>query len=388
MEKHYKKLLFSIVALSGVSYLVAYILIYFNILPPVIQSSGLQLGYDFQIYMNSAKAFLTGGDPYALAYKYAPITLLFYIPFTYLKYNLAITLMTALNLVLIGFTTCFVLKILEHYKIRLSELNKALLLFAILFFYPVTSNMYGQANIIILLAFTLFYYFTIVQPNNLKAGTALVIASILKVFPVALLFFSLQRRKKQLISVVLVSSILSAISIALLGWKIHANFIRAVLAFPVKNPISPLNASISSIYYKAASLLNVSADLSWQILSAVLLLSCLYLIYTKRSRTKEWEILSFSLMIILLIALPGFSWTYYAMFLIPSFVLYAYVLKLTSMEKAVLAFALLCFAFPMHALYAGKFIGLGLFNEVSLASYGSLAFLGLTFHKLLMLEVR
>lgn len=401
-DKTYRKCLFIIVILSGITYLLMYTLLFLGIFPLIIWSGTLTIGVDFHVYMNSAIAFLNGEDPYRYGFKYFPLTILFYVPFTQLSFNHALFLMGLITFFLLIVTSNFTIRILQHYNVILSKFEKILLFFAIFLFYPVTSNVYGQANIVILCSLTTFYYFIVIKNGNIRASMSLWVATILKMFPLALIYIPiLQRKWKFIIAYLSMLSASCIASVLLLGIPIHVRYIETFFEFQKIYPTHYYNASLSSIFLGLAEFFNTSESvqntlgIAWliiRIIFVLLILSYLYMLKVKKIiifPSKDWEILTFSLILALVIAIPDFSWFYYAMFLVPSYILYIFVLRLNSFEKSLVAISLILFSFPMHAVYISKIIGgplASLICTTGLGAYGSLVFLSLTVYKIVRIK--
>lgn len=403
-DKTYRKCLFIVVILSGITYLLMNTLILLDIFPFMIHSGTHRIAPDFQIYMESARAFLNGENPYQYGFFYFPLTILFYVPFTQLSLNYAILLIGLINFFLLIVTTIFVIRILQHYNVTLSEFEQILLFFAIYLFYPVTASVtFGQANTAILCSLTIFYYYLIVtKKGNLWASTSLWVATILKVFPLALIYIAILRRKWKFTMMYLSTlSVTCIASVLLLGIPIHIRYIEAFLGFQKINPHCPGNASLSAIFFGLIEFFNPSESvqntlgIAWliiRIIFVLLILSYFYMLKVKKIvifSSKEWEILTFSLILALVIAISNVSWFYYAMFLVPSYILYIFVLKLNSFERLLIAISLILFSFPVHAMYISRIIGgplASLIYTTSLGTYGSLLFLSLTLYRIVRIK--
>lgn len=401
-DKIYRQILFIIILLSGITYLCMIILILLDLVPTLVGSHKFGIGADFENYFASANAFLNGGDMYSKGYVYPPLTILFYLPLAYLSFNQGWLLMAATNFILLILTTALLIKILRHYNVTLTKSQKILLSFAIFFFYPTTSNFIsGQASIAIIFLITAFYYYFIVaKDGDMGASISLGIATILKIFPFALIILPLIRRRQRFVTIylsILVST--CVISVLLLGVPIHIRFLESLARFQEITPW--YQVSLSRIFLGLPNLFNVSESVqhalsvAWRIFRGVfvflilLYLSAVTVFKGKRSFTSEEEILIFSLILALVIALPDQTSLYYSIFLIPSYVLYIFVLKLSNFEKTLLAISLILFSFPVHALYLSKIIG-GVFalllETTTPAVYASLIFLALTLYKLVKTE--
>ena len=159
---------------------------------------------------------------------------------------------------------------------------------------------------------------------------------------------------------------------------------------------SIINASLSTLFWGLLGCLHVPESETLRITWLTIRITFVFLIalylYTHMRKIKEpmyvskqTEILVFSLIIALALTMPDFSYWYYSLFLVPSYILYVYALRLTSFEKSLLAVSFMLFSFPMHAAYVSRVIGGALASAIDiagLASYGSLLFLSLTLYRL------
>jgi apolipoprotein N-acyltransferase len=75
---------------------------------------------------------------------------------------------------------------------------------------------------------------------------------------------------------------------------------------------------------------------------------CVYLFQVSKikkdaTKLKEWEVLSFTALLVSILSISNITWAYYTNFLVLSFVLIIFVIPLTRSEKAVLWLALALF---------------------------------------------
>jgi len=296
-----------------------------------------------------------------------------------------------------------ILKILYHYNTYLSFWEKSLLPFAIFVFFPVTKSFYGgQINIIILLLVTLFYYFFI-KNRNLYANLSLLLATIIKVWPLILIVFCLFKGKKKFVATFIsMLSISSIISILLFGMHSHIRFIETLMEFQ-RGSTTYLNISLSSMFLRFFEFFNIPHQDVFSIIFTIfkifLIILILYYLYVisfngRLFTSKDWEILVFSLMITLTLVFSNMTWYYYGTFLVLPYILCIYVLNLNGVEKLLISASIILFSLYPLFIPSGvnlvlTMIGLDNFKlyytyvyTLSPLVYGPLLFLGFILYKL------
>ena len=308
--------------------------------------------FDFIVYYNAAKAFLNNVDVYP-EYKYLPLSIIFVIPFAYLNFDQAFLLMCLLNLLSLFVISFLIVRILYHYNISLTFWEKSLLPFAIFVFFPVTKSFYGgQINIIILLLVTLFYYF-LIKNRNLSANLSLLLATVIKVWPLILIIFCLFQRKKKFATTFLSMLSLSfIISILLFGTHSHIRFIETLMEFQ-RGSTTYLNISLSSMFLRFFEFFDIPHKdifiVIFTIFKIFLIILILYYLHVisfdgKYQTSNDWEILVFSLVITLALVFSNMTWYYYGTFLVLPYMLCIYVLKLNGVEKILISASIILFS--------------------------------------------
>jgi hypothetical protein len=404
-DKKYQLTIFILTSISGILYWSGLLVMFYSHFLSPIGGQVHILDVDFRMYHNAAKIFLSGGDFYDhTGFLYPPLALLTYLPFANLNFNQAYFLMTLINFFLIIGTIIFLSKILRHYNISLFTSEKILLFFAIFLFYPVASCFYrGQMSILISFLITIFYY-QVLMNKDISAGITLIFATILKVFPLSLMFFGIFLRKiKFVMSSLLTLIVCCIVSFFLFGIPTHIRFIETLKTH--EHSMSSLssfssnyfNASVSGIFFRLFGLFNTSESFQdifiivWTIIRITFVVLILFYLYRsskneKLFNSKEWRILIFSLILVLTLSLPDRGSASYAIFLIVPYVLYIFVLNLDATEKLVLLISLILFSFHTHAIYLSNFIIGGqiatIIYIISPAMCANLLFLFLTLYKI------
>lgn len=325
---------------------------------------------DFSIYYYAAKAFLNTGNLFSLykpqitqggSYLYPPLAIIFLIPFTYFEFNLAFILFSLLNLLSLFIISIFIIKILYHYGITTNSWEAVLLPFVILAFFPVEQSFTsGQINIIILLLLTIFYFFFI-KNKNFYANLFLLLATILKIFPIILVGFYIFKRKWNFIATFLAMLFISClVSILIFDIPSNRHFIETLIAFQKETPgLNPHDISITSIIIRPFLFYDIPDHNKFANLFAILKMLILFLIFiylyvislnTIYSASNEWEILVFSLMISLVIVFSNLTWYYFGTFLVLPYILCIYVLRLSGFEKILISVSIILFClYPLFS---------------------------------------
>jgi hypothetical protein len=247
----------------------------------------------------------------------------------------------------------------------------------------------------------MFYYFLCVKDKNLYAGLSLVVATLFKIFPAALLLFAaFKRRFKFILAFLLILALFGVLSILLLGVPAHVYFIEFLADWQGGKAMGS-NAAISGIIYNSLEFFNIPGtaqniiNITWIVIRlafVLLILGYLYPLFRTRGeafRNNEWSILSFSLFSVLMVSLPNHAWVYYASCLVLPFLLFIFCLKLTPSEKILLALSLAFFSFNTHIETMAAMIG-GVFSSLVYLVHpgviGNLLFLALVLVKIVRLQ--
>jgi hypothetical protein len=285
--------------------------------------------------------------------------------------------MTLLNLFMALIIATLATKILEYYHIRLPAAAKWLIFLAYIFFCPATADL-NSANVNTLAAcFTaMFYYFLCVKDRNRYSALCLVVATLFKVFPAFLLLFAIIKGKfKFILAFLAILALCGIVSILLLGVTANVDWVKSLIVGNQSGWVLTwgANSTISAIIYKSLEFFgvkeagqNIIINISWLVVRlafVVLILRYLYPLFGVRGeafRDNQWTILSFSLFSVLMISLPNRAWAYYASCLALPFILCVFCLKLSLLDKVLLALSVAFFSFNTHidglaALIGGAF---------------------------------
>lgn len=351
--------------------------VYYASLNLTIKDIG-NVGTDFLVYYAAAHAFVSGGDMYQpftilgnqLPYLYPPPAIFFFVPFTFVSFEQARIIVAAVYILALLLSVFLVAKILRHYGVHVSRLALLLIGVSLFLFDPIVTTLVPlQVNLLILFLTTLFYYLLFVRKRTVASGVVLGLASIIKVWPAMLLLlgFMYERSRKLILGLVIgtIATIaaLSAISVWLQGFTVFQEFftlfqtVEGVRSVPKEEILAPAiwdsNISITQTVVKVIALLNLNVQAAILILDilkvvfvggVVLYLYKIGTIKKDATKLKEWEILSFSALLVLPLIVANLVWIHYPTFLVLPFILIVFAVPLTRNEKAVLWVSLALFA--------------------------------------------
>jgi hypothetical protein len=346
-------------------------------------SSQANWGYDFGVYYLAAKTLVSGGDihhiPYHAfswlakgwypTYLYPPPSIYLFVPFTIFTFDQARIAVAGVYVAALLLTIFFTTKILRGYGVSLSRLALLLMGASVFLFEPIALTFAAlNVNALILFLITLFYYLLFTKKRPGISGVVLGIATLTKVIPVILILLDPLHKlsKKLAISTIATLAVASILALWLQGISAWRSFLEAFLnfesVFPSKAAIlapavSDANVSITTTIVKIVTVLNLNVSTALLILDlakAVFILGTfLYLFKISKIKitdTKEWEILSFTLLLLSILAVANVVEPYYASLLILSFILVIFVVPLTRSEKVILWGSLALFAARIEIL--------------------------------------
>lgn len=331
---------------------------------------------DFEFYYNAAMVYVDGESMYInTGYLYPPLTILMFIPFSYLPFGQAFLLFSILNFILLILTVLIISKILFFYNVRLSYTQIFVLIFAIFLTYPVSITFtHGQINILILFLTTCFYYTLFINKNITCASLLLSIATIVKIWPFILISLNIfTKNAKGLTSrSIQIMGIMCFISFILFGISTHIEFLDKLFGFQsitlgtsyeIMHPPDALdsNASVFNFLAKILSLIGFSDYYFPEILVGIkiLLVSCLlYFFYGSGEvlSNQDRNILMFSSLIILVLVASNRTWSHYATFLVLPYILLIFVLELDRLEKFMLIVSIILFSIQEYVIFLSNIL--------------------------------
>ena len=216
------------VAFGGILFLaLAYQLFYWNTL--FRYGSG-----DFEIWLSAARHWVETGvlyvsatvanNPFAV-YKRPPFYIMLFTPFVHYDSLMVLQYFRVVNIALFVITMGIWLRMMRaHYLWWLA------VIVLLTNYQPLYDTVaYGQTDVILLFCLTVVLWALQVR-RDIWAGVVIALLTMLKIYPVLLLvFFVIKRRWWALAGFVMGMIVCNAISIAVIGWDIHVQYVVSVL---------------------------------------------------------------------------------------------------------------------------------------------------------------
>ena len=310
-------------------------------------------GYDFTSYLLSSKALLNNTNPYIQNTPYPYIYPLFLAalltPFTFLPYSVNNILWFFINIGSFGFSVYFLLKI--FYKIPISKkvLLTTIFFIVALIFSPIQNHLLnGQANFLVLLFSTLFFY--LYDKNNIFSCLFLAYAISLKIVPLIFLIFLLIEKKYRsiILTIVFIFVCVFVLPYFFAGVKIvdYYSYYLDNFIFNSFSSVKTVDTSKPMYFTLYGFITNIfpssrSFGTYLQIVSASsLLLPILYLHYQLlKINVFQRKLLLFSLLSLSILLINPSSQTHHLVFITPSiFLIIINIYKKIDTEKRLLIF--------------------------------------------------
>lgn len=339
MALTWKKYLFIGIIILALIFFIYQIIEIFNLSP-------IANFYDFKVYYFASSLTKGGGNPYqtslikealtaagqplmATRFLYPMTFALFFIPFTFFSLESAAQIWLVVNI-------CFL--ILSFYFLNIIIKNKNVLawvavsLVGVAFFNPIYYTLkIGQINIIILflLLFVLFFLTKQKQKKiySLFIGIALGLATLIKIFPIIILFYLLLKKRYKIVIIATVTIVLLTFASGLIvgfDQEIQYYFKKLPAVFSWI-PVAPISIpgfmrTVFSADSTAAQLFLLSRkkiDLLSDFLTGMLAVSTFLYVWLLKNKNKLAIILEFSLMIILTLLISGSVHRHYIIWCLP-----------------------------------------------------------------------
>lgn len=337
---------------------------------------------DFSVMWNGARSLLMNKNPYTepglfTGIGYPPNSLLFYIPFALLPYNVAQGLFVPLSALIIFGITLFLFKVVDA---RNPNLISLLLVFSLIIFsFPTRFTLgMGQNNLIVFLLLIVSYYLYKTK-REISSAVILGLAISLKTIFVFFLLFYLFKKEWKILMV----SVVTIVSVVLLTTVFFGS---DLYLFYIKQVVPPLlNFSGREIYYNqglVGFIARLTSDLYVRRhLSLAGSFGLFYLLFKFR-KTKNIN-LYFSTFIVAILLLDTLSWQHHFVWLIfPFIVLSNHIIKLKRAYLWVLlgiSYLLVAWNFKNPTLFSKFPFSLILSNVF----YGTLILFGLNIYLLI-----
>jgi len=275
---------------------------------------------DFEVLWLGAKDLIAGSNPYInpqifTGIGYPPNTLFFYVPLTFLNYQTAQNVFTALSLV------SLVLIIYLSMRLRFPKIDKltfVLFLVLSLLFFPTKFTLgMGQNNLIAFLILLLSYFFYRKGRQTLSGVLLGVAISFKTVFGIFILFYILKKQFKIILYALLTIAVFTMVtsSVSPLGAGLYkfyfTNIIPPLLNFEGRGIF--YNQGISGFIARVISDVGL-IKLVWFATSLVFLITTAFLTLKKKK-----ENLQFSLFLLTLLLIDSLSWQHHFVWTLFSF---------------------------------------------------------------------
>jgi alpha-1,2-mannosyltransferase len=281
----------------------------------ILATSQLQ---DFRLYYLGVQAVLLGKNPYERVQGviYPPISLVLLTPFATLPLGFAEDVWTLFSLFALLASIFLLLRITKTYSTRNFFIVAGLAMLS----FPVKFNLgMGQINLFLLLLTCLSFYWYRRQLPVL-AGSALAIATALKLTPLVLLVFFLKKRQwKIVISCVVGFILLNGLGLTLLGTSPTIDYWQKIFpAIPTVGNAIYYNQAFTGWLARAEIANNVARAINYLILGGMLAMS--WLATRKKRQPVTVELSELGLFMISVLVGTGLAWQHhYVALLIPFF---------------------------------------------------------------------
>ncbi|MFC1475845.1 glycosyltransferase family 87 protein [Candidatus Zixiibacteriota bacterium] len=340
--------------------LVALLLLFFFV--QMYGKAHREMGFDFTSYLDSARALISGGDPYntgsPFPYVYPLFLAFLLIPLTFLPYWLAVAIWYAANV----FSLVYSLRILadlggERLGLRWGPRLYVPAVALCILLIPVIQNhlLNGQVNFIVLLCCVLFLKFH-QNKRPVVAAAFLAAAVSIKLIPAILLYYQLVRREYRTAGLmVLLTAVFCLLPIIFLGgriWPMYANYFTVTI-------LGAVSANTATMFFSLGGFITYffpsTAGSTWinevAILIIIPVMATVDIIACRRHGTAV-DSLSFAGYLIAVLLLLPIAETHHLAFIFPA--LYLIVLHalfdrgVTNLQAAMMT------GWPLVCLYLGK----------------------------------
>lgn len=289
---------------------------------------------DFNVWINAARHWLdTGllydvpqiaGDVFGYVYKYPPFYVMLFMPFVNYDNMQLIQYFRIFNMMLVIIALVLWLRML-----RAHPLWWFVVFIFTLNYQPLFDTLsYGQSDVLFLAGFTVILY-AIHVGHDKFAGVLLAVLTLCKVYPVIfVVFFVIKRQWDVLIGFLIGLIACNAVSIAVIGWDIHVQYILSVLPIIGGTTSWIDNQTIAGFlarWYDNPFALNRFTLHSIEQIARIIsyLLSALVCVITFRdtpARSSAYA-LQYSLFIVLMVVAVPVAWMHYATMLLLVFLI-------------------------------------------------------------------
>lgn len=280
--------------------------------------------FDFGYYIHAVQNYSKGLNPYFVEnFAYPPPVLFIFYPLSRLPIFWSQIIWTFVSLSSLIFSLKYIFKVVDWKPTK----NEILIIFSLsILSFPVRWTFgLGQINFLVLFFIVLTYYFSI-KNKNVFAGICLGISVILKMTPLLLLFYFLIKRRFKII----IAALITIVSLLIFSGLIFGfDLVKEYLFVVIPRLFDPLTKH--GYYNQAFSSLSAGLIFDKNILTSInflfagILLVIDFFVFRKK---KKVDALDYSLAIITMLLVNGFSWQHhFVLLLFPFLVLVNFFLK-------------------------------------------------------------
>lgn len=293
------------------------------------------LAWDLQAYYEAGAAVMAGEPFIGLQpeigggeYVYPPIVVLGFVPYgLFSSWEIPFAIHALVNLSLLGALAWVTLRELEYLGVPIARADRVLIVaFCVASLYPLMNLGLGQVDPFITLLITMVFIGVERRRDHL-AGTALAIAGIIKLFPIAIgIWLLYQRRWRAIATAFLVGVLAILVSLFVFGLQTNQAYVELILfersrlqAFA--EGLSPDFFSISLIR-PISTLMQGLPPITFLIVSVALVAPILWFIYQRTTTRVDRHVAYLATLIAVIIALPSSNFNHLLYLYFPLIVLF------------------------------------------------------------------
>lgn len=284
-------------------------------------------GYDYSFFHRTGQRVLNHQNPYAIydtqSLRYPPTALLIFSAFAVFPLIQSQFLFFFTSLVVFVMGLVILLKTildLDHKIFRvLAKFEIFLISFIlVLLFFPfryLLSSLHIHALIFLLLSLVIYF---LVNKKNFPAGLSLALAGSITITPLFMLvIFFIQKKFKVVFYTILNVLVIALVTVLILGWEIYIQFLPGTINTMDFGVVAYYNQSVTAVLSRIIN----SQDIVKIFVTGGMIINLgllLFLHLQLRSKSKEADLLTWNIGILLLLLFAPFSWQYhYILTLIP-----------------------------------------------------------------------
>ncbi|MFX1477688.1 MAG: glycosyltransferase 87 family protein [Promethearchaeota archaeon] len=346
---------------------------------------------DFQVYYAAAEVFLHNAnnlytEGYIVPFRYFPISVVFFIPFYIIGFNLGFIIFSFLNLVLNILVCIFIYKIIIFIKSEDNELDENKVIFYICIFLMGLPNIYnyilGQVNLyvtlLILISLYLFIKYKEIKWNLLASfilGTSILFKPTAFIIVPFLIILKFDLKNKKITfdfsrSIIRLIGVITPVLLNFIFFFIYPSLLKGFLDvnFTGENPIAQsFSFSISQLILNFIYFYNLTFYQVYIFIGVLLIIGGLgFIIFIIRRFEKNSILYGYCLGILILLLVYFDSWDHHLLNLIPILIIIVFdmprhlrIISLINISLFFLSFISLFFAgiwFQIYHIFPYNFL--------------------------------